>query len=124
MPNQKMVTRSQAILKIASVRKLLLSDRPTESIAVDEIGGRILAESIVSKVDLPSQNHATMDGYAINSGDEYPLELIDSVFPEDSRGSISPGQAVRISTGATLPEGADAVLKREDANVDGGNLVG
>ena len=124
MSNQKMVTRSQAILKIASMRELLLSDRPTESITVDTIGGRILAESIVSEVDLPSQNHATMDGYAINSGDEYPLELIDSVFPEDSPGSISPGQAVRISTGAALPEGADAVLKREDANVDGKNLVG
>ena len=62
MSNQKMVTRSQAILKIASMRELLLSDRPTESITVDTIGGRILAESIVSEVDLPSQNHATMDG--------------------------------------------------------------
>ena len=62
MSNQKMVTRSQAILKIASMRELLLSDRPTESITVDTIGGRILAESIVSEVDLPSQIHATMDG--------------------------------------------------------------
>ena len=124
MSNQKMVTRSQASLKIAAVRDQLLSDRPTESVAVDAIGGRVLAESIISEVDLPSQNHATMDGYAINSSDKYPLELVDMVFPEDSPKSISSGQAVRISTGAVLPEGADAVLKQEDASVDGKELVG
>ena len=70
MSNQKMVTRTQASLKIAAVRDQLLSDRSTESIAVDAIGGRVLAESIISEVNLPSQKHATMDGYAINSKDK------------------------------------------------------
>ena len=124
MPDQKMVTRSQASLKIATLRDQLLSDRPIESVAVDAIGGRVLAESIISGVDLPSKNHATMDGYAINSSDKYPLELVDVVFPEDTPKSISAGQAVRIATGAVLPEGADSVLKREDARVEDKELFG
>ncbi len=124
MSAEKMVTRVQALLEIAAIREKLMLNRAIETISIEEIDGRILAEPIVSEIDLPSENHATMDGYAINANEEYPLELVDMVFPEDFPEAIAMGQAVRISTGAVVPEGANAVLKREDAIVNDNVLEG
>ena len=99
-----------------------VSAGPTEILPLRRLSGRILAEDIISLVDCPSISSSRKDGYAVQSPDlagaseENPiiLEVVGTlVAGETSRLKIKKGQAVRITTGAPLPEGADAVLSEE-----------
>lgn len=121
-----MLGRTEAIERMLTARSDALARGSTESVALGAgIGGRVLAEPIVADQDVPSFDHATMDGYALNPADDYPLEVVPSeVFPEDTPPTLEPGQAVRIATGAPLPERATAVLKQEEATVSDGQLNG
>src|SRR5262245_44443009 len=83
---------------------------------------RVLAESIVSNVDVPGFDRATMDGYALaaestegaTSYNRLPLTVIgDSLPGRPFPHHVGPGQAVRIMTGAPMPQGCDAVLPAE-----------
>ena len=81
--------------------------------------GRVLAESVTSTVDVPGFDRATMDGYALaaestegaTSYNRLPLTVIgDSLPGRPFLERVGAGQAVRIMTGAPLPQGCDAVL--------------
>lgn len=121
-----MLGREQAVERMLSARADALAGGVTESIALGEgIGGRVLAEPIVADQDVPAADHATMDGYAIDPADGYPLDIVASeVFPESEPPALEAGQAVRIATGAPLPERASAVLKKEVVTVSDGQLDG
>jgi len=84
--------------------------------------GRVLASAVVSELDVPGFDRATMDGYAVRaestegatSYNRLPLVVIgDSLPGHPFEGSVAVGQAVRIMTGAPLPPGCDAVLPAE-----------
>lgn len=84
--------------------------------------GRVLATSVVSGIDVPGFDRATMDGYAVvaESTDgataytRLPLTVIGDSMPGKAfDGCVSAGEAVRIMTGAPMPRGADAVLPAE-----------
>ncbi|PSP86671.1 molybdopterin molybdenumtransferase MoeA [Halobacteriales archaeon QS_4_66_20] len=123
--HEDMLWRPSAVDHVLGYRKTMHGVVGTESVELDDIGGRVLAESIVSERDVPAHDHATMDGYAFDASEDYPFELVDrDQLPEDDPGSIEAGQAVRIATGAPLPEGANAVLKQEEATVEGDELRG
>ena len=82
-----------------------------------EAQGCVLAEDIVAPTDLPAFANSGMDGFAVRAGDAVPGARL-SVAGEIAAGatdlpSPGPGQAVRIMTGAPLPEGADAVIPVE-----------
>ena len=92
-------------------------------------GGRVLATSIFSGVDVPGFDRATMDGYAVvadstegaTSYTRLPLTVIGDSMPGcPFDGFVSAGEAVRIMTGAPIPRGSDAVLPAEwaEANPD------
>jgi len=95
---------------------------PAETLPLDQLTGKILAEDIFARVDSPSGTSSRKDGYAVISSDlagatgENPvkLKMIGKLAAGDA-GSlhIVPGQTVRVTTGAPLPEGADAVLSEE-----------
>lgn len=90
----------------------------TESITLPEARGRILAEEIVADTDLPPFNRAQMDGYAVRSADLANLPARLELVGESAAGAgwhheLKPGQAVRIMTGAPVPEGADSVQQVE-----------
>lgn len=103
----------------------MLSDREATTIPLDRAPGRILAEEIVAEADRPPRSYATMDGFAFDATAGYPYTIEDtSVYPEDDPPPLREGSTVRIATGAPLPEGANAVLKREDATVENGQLDG
>jgi molybdopterin molybdotransferase len=80
----------------------------------------VLAETVTSPIDLPAWDNSAMDGYAVRSADlehaAAELEVIETIpagqFPQRALGK---GQATRIFTGAPLPEGADTVVRQEDA---------
>src|SRR5215471_9617795 len=83
---------------------------------------RVLAESITSNVDVPGFDRATMDGYALaaestegaTSYNRLPLTVIgDSLPGRPFLDHVGAGQAVRIMTGAPMPQGCDAVLPAE-----------
>jgi molybdopterin molybdotransferase len=121
----EMSWRDDAVEAVLSARREALGSRSVERVGVEEVAGRVLSEDVIAEHDVPAYDKATMDGYAFDVTDDYPLELVETeIFPEDAPPSIEEGQAVEIATGSSLPPEANAVLKREEATVDGGTLTG
>jgi len=122
-------TRDDLTVEEARAR-ILAGLLPLEGEAVDLPGalGRVLAEEIVADGDLPPHANAAMDGYALKAEDtvgatpQRPrrLRVIDeSAAGHPASAAVRPGTAIRIMTGAWIPDGADAVLRFEDARLDG-----
>jgi molybdopterin molybdotransferase len=91
---------------------------PPEHVDLDDALGRILAEDVRSEGDLPSFDASAMDGYATQPGPAAELNVIgESRAGRPAMGAVGPGEAMRISTGAAIPEGADAVVPIERVEV-------
>lgn len=95
---------------------------PGEAVPLLECVGRVLAEDVASAVDVPGFPRSAMDGYAIlgeesfgaSGYDPIRLEVVGLSLPGSPfDGRVERGQAVRIMTGAPIPDGADAVVKAE-----------
>jgi molybdopterin molybdotransferase len=93
-----------------------------EMVPLRAAAGRVLAAPIVSDVDVPGFDRATMDGYALRADstegasayNRLPLTVIGESMPgRPFAGTLAPGEAVRVMTGAPIPHGADAVLPAE-----------
>ena len=99
----------------------------TEEVALTEAAGRVLARDVVAGRAQPPFPASAMDGYAIRSPDAVAgarLRVIGtSAAGARFAGSVGPGEAVRIFTGAPVPEGADAILIQEDADADADGIV-
>jgi molybdenum cofactor synthesis domain-containing protein len=89
---------------------------PTERARVVEAQGRVLAERIVSREQMPPFPAATVDGYAVVAADpaEWRRVLRDVLAGQAGDAEVTPGTVTRIMTGAPLPPGADAVVMFED----------
>ena len=93
-----------------------------ERVALTAARGRFLAEDIVADADLPGLPRSSVDGYAVLSGDPASTyQVLEEVTAGRlAHAQVRPGTAVRIMTGGTVPEGADAVVMVEDVDeVDG-----
>ncbi len=94
-----------------------------ERVLITDAVGRILAEDITASWDMPRWTNSAMDGYAVRSQDcQQPtrLEVIDFIAAGGvSDKTVIPGVAIKIMTGAPLPEGADAVIPVEETTADG-----
>lgn len=128
MNKEQMMGYDQA-LKLTLETISPLSDRHVVDLA--ECLGRVLFEDLSSKVDSPSIDASMKDGYAVLSDEiihatpENPLQLkvIGTAAPGNPvRHQVVPGTAVRILTGAKIPDGATAVLAQEFAACNGENL--
>ncbi|HID94703.1 MAG TPA: molybdopterin molybdotransferase MoeA [Candidatus Latescibacteria bacterium] len=121
MPSEflQTVTREKAQIMI---REAVRYPMPPETVELDRAPGRILAVDITAPEDYPAFPRSTMDGYAVVASDTFratetkPVKL--KVMGEVPMGKLpqkrlTPGRAVRISTGGALPEGANAVLMLE-----------
>jgi len=100
----------------------------TEVIPLAESVGRILAEDILADIDLPDFSRSIVDGFAVkgastfgaSEGNPAYLTVKGTVaMGESSKLSVAPGEAVRISTGGMLPEGADSVVMVEYTEATG-----
>jgi molybdopterin molybdotransferase len=93
----------------------------TERVPLSEALGRVLAEPVVSRRTLPPFDNSAMDGYAVRHRDTSAAPVTLSVAGESRAGMppgsrLQPGTAMRIMTGAPMPEGADAVVRYEDTD--------
>lgn len=96
---------------------------PSESVPVLELDGRVLAQPLTAQCDLPSFDSSAMDGWAV-CGPAPWLQVGDVRAGTPFDGVLESGQAVRIATGAVVPRGASAVLRWEDARVEGDRIAG
>ena len=103
-----------------------------ERVPLGQALGRVLTEDVVSCINNPPLDNSAMDGYAVIAKDiqsatpENPvkLEMIEEIAAGyTAKGTLKPGQTMRIMTGAPIPPGADAVLMQEDTQKDGDSIL-
>ncbi|MDR6758213.1 molybdopterin molybdotransferase [Mycoplana sp. BE70] len=105
-----------------ALERLLNAARPperTESVPLHEACDRVLASDVLARLTQPPFDNSAMDGYALRHADILEvgtkLRIIGrSAAGHAFTGSVGPGEAVRIFTGAPMPAGADTVLLQED----------
>ncbi len=104
----------------------------TERAPFDRALGRVLAEDIVSRVDIPPFDRSAVDGYAVRAADTFgtsqtkqkKLRVIGSArMGVATKLRVGRGQAVKLMTGAQMPKGADAVVMVEHTKVEGGRIA-
>src|SRR6266481_6555616 len=100
----------------------------TETVSLVDADGRVLARDVAAPLPLPPFTNSAVDGYAVTASD-LPREL-EQAFPVTGRvqagvtgQAAQPGHAVRIFTGAPMPQGTDTVFMQEDVRVDGDKVV-
>lgn len=116
------------MLHFEEALNILLTDvKPTESTRVSMMSAlnRILAEDLISDIDMPPFNKAAMDGFACRRQDlKTPLEVIEEIpAGATPQKKIGQGQCSRIMTGAPVPEGADFILMKEYAVTAGDDKI-
>lgn len=92
-----------------------------ESVPLDALLGRVLADPIVSAVDVPSFENSQVDGYALrlsDLSDSGGLPVSQRIAAGAPAGPLEPNTVARIFTGAPVPAGADAVAMQEDCEID------
>ena len=100
-----------------------------ETVAVLDSLGRILASPIVSSIDVPSHRNSAMDGYAVRTqdlpeGDTRDLLVVGTAFAgKPYKGVVAENQAVRIMTGAVVPESTNVVIMQEQVERDGDKIT-
>lgn len=101
----------------------------TENIGVRKALGRVLAENIISAINVPSAANSAMDGYAL-VGSDLPevgtrdLKMVGTAYAgRPYTEPVDPGQCVRIMTGAVMPEGTDTVVIQESVRTQGDRIT-
>ena len=107
------------LLPISDAINLILSNlkeiEDEEELPIEEAVGRVNAENLKSKIDMPTFNKSAMAGYAVKiSATQARLKLVETVpagvIPEKK---LNKGETICVMTGAPLPEGTEAVVMRE-----------
>ena len=114
-PRSPLIPLSTALAQLLAV----LDERrvATETLSNLQADGRVLAQDVVSKLEVPPQDNSSMDGYALRCADIAPgcALPVSQRIPAGSQGTpLQAGTVARIFTGAPIPPGADAVVMQED----------
>ena len=119
------------MISVEEALKLILSTTPIlgmEKVDIITALGRVIGEDIYSPSDIPPFDNSAMDGYAVKSEDtkgasiDHPAVLMvieDLPAGYVAKGKIKKGEAIRIMTGAPLPQGADSVVMVEETEASG-----
>jgi molybdopterin molybdotransferase len=113
------------LLPVDDARAAMLAEiapTPAEPVVLAQSIGRVLAEDVAAVRDQPPFAASAMDGWAVRSADcPGALRIVgESAAGHGFAGVVGAGQAVRIFTGAAVPQGCDAIVIQEDAERDGG----
>lgn len=121
-----------AVDDVLALLRALAAPLPAEEVPVAQLAGRVLAADIIAPIDVPGFVRAAVDGYALRGEDTFaatdlapiPLRVIGESLPgRPTAVALADGEAVRITTGAPLPSGADAVLQAELARPQGPDAI-
>lgn len=113
---------------LAQIDERVMPVVETETVLLEAARGRVLAQDIVATMDLPPHANSAVDGYAFAHADLMPDR--ESVLPVSGRAAAGhplgraagPGEAIRIFTGAPMPDGTDTVMMQEDCVVEDGRV--
>jgi molybdopterin molybdotransferase len=115
------------LIDIAEARRRVLAavePLPSEDVLIERALGRVLAEDVAAADDAPPFDCSAMDGYALVAGAGSELPVVDeSRAGHPAARPLAPGEAIRISTGAMVPEGADSVVPVERVEERDGTVV-
>jgi len=105
-----------------------LAPLEAEQVAIGDAFDRVLAADIAARVTQPPFDASAMDGYAVRAADVTTLPVTLELIGEAAAGArfagtLGPGQAVRIFTGAPVPDGADTIAIQENAEESDGHVV-
>lgn len=116
-------------LTIAQAQQRVLaavSPLESETVSIDAALGRVLAQEVRSETDIPAFACSAMDGYALTAGAaDRRLTVVGESragTPFESGAPVPADAAVRISTGAVVPAGADAVIRQEEVTAEDGTI--
>jgi molybdopterin molybdotransferase len=99
----------------------------TEVLPLQQANGRVLAQEVVSTIDVPPFSRAAMDGYAVRAEDTAgasrttprTLRRIETIYTgQVPKNRVGPGECAEIATGAPMPDDADAVVMVEETDID------
>ena len=116
-------------LRVDKAREAILACLPqkkqVEKLPVRKALGRVLAEDIVPKINVPAHDNSAMDGYAVRFSDVHlPLtEIGTALAGKPFQGKVGEAQCVRIMTGAVMPQGTDTVVIQEVIQRDNGKIL-
>jgi molybdopterin molybdotransferase len=118
-----MITEEEARMKIlAAVRAL-----PARTVPIADALDRFAAQDYFASIPLPVFDNSAMDGYAVKAADARRGKRLcvigEQPAGDDRTLTISPGQAIRVFTGAPIPAGADAVAMQEEVSSEGTEIV-
>ena len=101
----------------------------TETVALKDARGRVLAADVVAPIDLPPFDNSAVDGYAVRHADlgakaKRRSPIVDRLTAGRAAAqAVGAGEAIRIFTGAPMPRGADTVFMQEDVRTEGGAVI-
>ena len=123
-PNSMPVAKAREV-----IARFLSPVTATERLGVRAALGRVLAEDMVSPLDVPAHDNSAMDGYAVRFADlksdgEVTLKNTGTSFAGvPFKGAVGAGQCVRIMTGGVMPAGTDTIVMQEHARADGDKIT-
>jgi len=119
-------------LPVAKARELIVRFlspvSATERLHLRAALGRVLAEDVISPIDVPAHDNSAMDGYAVRFGDLKPegetaLRVVGTAYAgAPYEGDVPAGACVRIMTGAVVPQGADTIVMQEHVTARDGEV--
>ena len=123
MPNAPLLSVADALARILAGADPM----ETEAVGLLDADGRVLAGPLTARRTQPPFDVSAMDGFAIRAADAATLPAELRIIGEAAaghgfRGAVAPGEAVRIFTGAPVPEGADAIVIQENTEFDGATV--
>ncbi len=117
-----MISVEEATAQVLEIARPLAA----ETVPIAEAAGRVLAADAKAARAQPPFDAAAMDGYALRAAELKPdaefAVIGEAAAGRRFKGAVGPGQAVRIFTGAPVPEGADAIVIQEDVARDSGHI--
>ena len=113
---------------LAQLLQSVTATEQIEQVPLQQALGRVLAEDQCSGLDVPPADNSAMDGYAVRVADLLaangaPLEISQRIPAGADPQPLQPGTVARIFTGASVPEGADAVVMQENVSLEGDRAI-
>ncbi len=119
-PNSMPVDKAREV-----IARFLSPVAATERLHLRAALGRVLAQDVISPLDVPAHDNSAMDGYAVRHEDlkadgEVTLAIAGTAFAgAPYKGTLHAGEAVRIMTGGVVPQGADTIVMQEHVKAEG-----